>query len=235
MKKILVSILTVILCTTAVSVNAEEEETSLEDKINQVTNDYLSKLDVKSTHDLSYEETLVLLKEVDKLKNQDSNIIEQRRIDEANRFKQSRATWEHRGAIFVTGDSKFSGWAHGHAGIGTATVGSVIEAANAATGIVTFPNRVATYWSKKNSSILGVTGATSTNYSNAFIYANSKLGPNNYGFDPLNPNDFYCSELVYYAWKNQGYQLGPAVGLVAPSDLYRTSKTYVKVKYNAGF
>lgn len=106
MKKILPTILIVILCITAVPLNAEEKKKSLEKKINYLTEEYLSERNVKSTHDLSYEETVILMNEVDKLKNVDFNIIRQRQEDELNKYKQPRATWEHRGALFVTGDSK---------------------------------------------------------------------------------------------------------------------------------
>lgn len=139
------------------------------------------------------------------------------------------------GHIFVTGDSKTYGWPHGHAGIGTATVGATIEVANTSLGVVYRANRVTDYWSKKNSSIMGVVGSTSSNYTSAFTYANNRIGKA-YGFDPLNPNDFYCSELVFLAWKNAGITLyNHTIVFILLSSIYGAAKIYTVVKYGTGY
>lgn len=138
-----------------------------------------------------------------------------------------RADWSYKGYVFVTGDASTYGFEHGHAGIGTNVTGSVIEA-NKGYEVKIYKDRVAGYWSKHNSSIMGVRNASSTNYNTAYVFANSKIG--------LPSNGLYCSELVFLAWQKAGFNLNGQGGMiVSPESLYVDADTYTIIKYGTGY
>lgn len=234
MKKLLTVFITTLLLVLATSTPAfASNYETLEEKLNNTKEEFLSKHNCSNISELSYDELLDLFEIVDEIKNSDFEIIKDRERQEMQSNSRAIGVWKFKGYIFVTGDSTTSGWAHGHAGIGTATENTVIEA-NKNVGVVSLPDRISTYWGKKNSSVLAVKQAYTSDYTNAFVYANNRIGKQ-YGFDPLNPNDFYCSELVHLAWKNAGFTIGPAIGTVLPADLYTSSSTYSVQTYNAGY
>lgn len=138
------------------------------------------------------------------------------------------------GFVFVTGDAKTSSWSHGHAGIGSATPESVIEA-NPGDGVMFYHNRIASYWAKVNSSIMGVRGATSGHYFDAFQYANNQYGKP-YSLVPTDgSSSYYCSELVRDAWRHAGIKVASDNGWTYPSEIYRNYNTVAVKTYGSGY
>lgn len=94
---------------------------------------------------------------------------------------------------------------HGHAGIGYYDSDSVIEA-NPDVGVKLYANRISTYWMNcADGGIYSIHGAINHEYVIATDYVYNHIGYD-YGFLPI-VSDFYCSELVNYAWKEAGYDL----------------------------
>ncbi|SDZ31078.1 Permuted papain-like amidase enzyme, YaeF/YiiX, C92 family [Evansella caseinilytica] len=82
-------------------------------------------------------------------------------------------------------------------------------------------------WRTRYKTVAGynVKGATSTDYSKAGKYAESQIGkPYNFDFtDKKTTSSFYCSQLVWRAWKKQGYEIdGVSNGVVWPKDLTKS-------------
>ena len=212
------------------SVNASEQQTAedTESLIISTTESYLKEKGVNATAELSYEDIVLLNKKIDQIKENDPELID------LKNGVNTRAISEYRGYVFVTGDSKTSGWSHGHAGIGSATPESVIEA-NPGDGVKPYYNRIANYWSKVNSSIMAVRGATSTHYHNAFAYANSQYGKP-YGLDPFDGADsYFCSELVRDSWYNAGISVAGNTNWVFPHEIYQHANTIAVKKYGSGY
>lgn len=233
MKKTLTIILSVFLffITSTMIYAKEDTDETLEQQINSITEDYLLEKECSSIYDLSRDDLLEYLDLINKVRDSNIEVIRSKQQESITPFANSNV---YKGYIFVTGDSKTSYViVHGHAGIGAGTPGAVIEA-NRDDGVKIYYDRISSYWSKVNSSILGVINATSSNYTTAYNYACSKVGCD-YGFDALDSNDFYCSELVHLAWKQANYNIGPAVGLVLPLDLYVSPMVYVTKEYNDGY
>lgn len=81
-------------------------------------------------------------------------------------------------------------------------------------------NTVAGYW---------VLYADGTKYTAAANYAEAQLyEPYNWNFfDKWTTSSWYCSQLVWKSWYNQGYELdGQSNGAVPPVDLTKTNKVY---------
>lgn len=78
--------------------------------------------------------------------------------------------------------------------------------------------------------LLGVRGATTTNYKNAATFAQNQDGKGyNWEFTVrwLNTR-YYCSQLAWRAWDEQGYNFdGKTNGVIYPGDIYRSNLTYV--------
>lgn len=146
--------------------------------------------------------------------------------------KDYATSFDITGYIFLTMDSRTSGWRHGHAGIGYSAGGNVIEA-NPGDGVELYYDRVKDYWSKrKTGGIYSVKKAEYADYKKARNYAKSKLG-RKYGFNPFG-GDFYCSELVYYAWKEAGYNVASSRVWgtpILPSQIMNDGDTVKEVSF----
>ncbi|GAA0696211.1 hypothetical protein GCM10008904_00020 [Paraclostridium ghonii] len=127
------------------------------------------------------------------------------------------------GAILVTKDSKF-GELVGHAGIvynSTTTVESYTE-----NGVGTYPNTWNT--SCKNAYGLLVKDSSPQKDQDAANYAYKQVGkPYNWNFFNTETTDsFYCSQLVYKAYKDTtGIDLNYGGGIVTPVNLIQSDKT----------
>ena len=137
------------------------------------------------------------------------------------------------GYIFASLDSKTSGWNHGHAGIGYSAGGNVIES-NPNVGVKLYSNRVETYWANcQTGGIYSVNGASSSQYETAKNYAYNKIGCD-YNFNAFDTNSFYCSELVYYAWEEAGYNIASSRvwgTLILPSQIMNDGDTTLRVSF----
>lgn len=129
-----------------------------------------------------------------------------------------------KGVILVTKDGKF-GSLVGHAGI----------VYNSSTTVESFPDGgVATYsntWNTRYNTVYGATtsGTDSTQDASAADYAYGYRGTAyNWNFlDIETTARFYCSQLVYKAYKTKtGLNLNQGGGIVSPIDLIQSSNTY---------
>lgn len=226
---LLSSVLSVIL---GLSVNLfpayanEEDITDYEHEIERIVEKAKSDYSVSSISELPDEIQNKLLDEVDTLKQK---MIE----SDPSLIISPYFGGEYEGKIFVTRDSKTSGFAHGHAGIGARGTGEVIEA-NPGDGVKLYTNRINGYWKTVSASVMAVSGATTAIYSYASDYAYSKLGTP-YSLDVWDGTaGFYCSELVLCAWNSAGIPLlSGTQGF--PADIYASSKTITTLTYNGGF
>lgn len=136
------------------------------------------------------------------------------------------------GDILVTLKGKSSSsfaWAGGHAGIVSDVSGYVVESfgnKGDLNGVRHWPNDWATRYSHVRG--LWVSGANTTHYNNAAAYARSQIGkPYNYNFFNVSTtNSFYCSQLVWRAWYNQGWDLNDGLA-VWPVDLVESPHTII--------
>lgn len=134
------------------------------------------------------------------------------------------------GDILVTLDGASSGsltWAGGHAGV-VENSSYVIEAFGNKgdnNGVRRWPNNWTTRY--VHFKALKVSNASSTAYTNAKNVAVSHLNkPYNYNFfNVTTTSSFYCSQLAWRAWYNQGYDLNDG-GAVWPVDLIESPLTY---------
>ena len=86
----------------------------------------------------------------------------------------------------------------------------------------------------KNVTVLRVTSATSQNINSAVDFCKGQLGKS-YSIDfqkdtSSNENDWYCSELVWASYKNQGIDIevsGNGEPGITPRDIYNSSKTKI--------
>ncbi|MCC0648787.1 hypothetical protein C4097_06825 [Clostridioides difficile] len=134
------------------------------------------------------------------------------------------------GAILVTKDGKF-GKLIGHAGIvhtATTTVESFPEG-----GVKVYNNN----WRDRYNSVygLGVRKTTTAQDKTASTWAyNKRTLPYNWVIEqPELTNAFYCSQLVYKAYKSTaGVNLNYEGGAVFPYDLVKTGETYTSYTKN---
>jgi uncharacterized protein YycO len=136
------------------------------------------------------------------------------------------------GDILVTLDGTSSSsfaWAGGHAGVVSDVPGYVVESfgnKGSLNGVRHWPND----WATRYSNVYGlwVSGATDYNYAYAASYSRAQIGlPYNYNFfDIYTTSAFYCSQLVWRAWYNQGWDLNDG-GAVWPVDLVESPYTIV--------
>ena len=205
MKKIFVSIITLLIsfmCIIGEKINASTEESqTIEQQIEDLVNSYLNENNVEKIEDLDQQTVINLVNEVEAIKERDqSNFLDNSQIT------TYATSTTFTGYVFATLDSKTAGFPHGHAGIGGYASNSVIEA-NPGDGVKQYSNRVNGYWRTTSSGgIYGVKGASASKYQTATNYAQKQIGKA-YGFNPVSNGDFYCSELVFYAWESAGYDL----------------------------
>lgn len=223
----------VLLCFTLLLVSptaVKAENETLQETIDRITETYLNDVGKDDIADLSYEETKELMKLVDAVKEKDPVI----QREKARRSSTYAMNGDDVGNILVTGDEQTSSFAHGHAGICTPTRYETIEALNFDDGIQRIRDRMKTYWEKHNSSVLGVVGATTDDYLNAYGYASGKVGES-YDLTP-GTSGMYCSELVYYAWKSAGKPLYTHIGgFILPAAIYNSANTFVIRSYGTGY
>lgn len=91
-------------------------------------------------------------------------------------------------------------------------------------------------WNKSGAILLRPKNAGGK-YSAAASWAEKQEGkPYNWNFfDKTTTSKFYCSQLVWLAWKNQGIDTETGSfpnGVIAPADLVNSSNTYVVKKVN---
>jgi uncharacterized protein YycO len=137
------------------------------------------------------------------------------------------------GDILVTHGINSSVGLTGHAGIvsqwSTNTIESwpQINSPFGLEGVQWYPNNWGSY---ANTYGLGVTGATSSEYSNAAIYAQNQVGkPFNWIFgNKYLTSSYYCSQLVWRSWLEQGYNVdfAPWDTIVLPDELVWDGNTY---------
>jgi len=130
-------------------------------------------------------------------------------------------SWTGYGDILVSLEAKTDFWRHGHAAILSTTEDYVIEALPRP-GVV---HQSATkYWSTvDDDNQYYVKGAEDADYKKAVAYAKSQVG-DSYGLKTTldNSSVWYCSKLVYRAWKDAGFSIGTLdeyAGVVLPSSL----------------
>ena len=218
MTKLLVALLLIATSfTTPISANKEISSDEMQEQINAMEQKYMQEHDIKNHEDFTNEQILEL---VDLINEYKSNVYSNNDIAK----KQTRGLHYHSGDIFVTLDASKTFfedvvWDHGHAGIGGWIYGDVIEA-NPGDGVNYYNNRYGYWNSRKNGGVYKVRNAVDPEYETAMIYAEDRVGLS-YGFDATSDQDFYCSELVYYAWKDAGYDL----------DNNRIPGTFILPKY----
>ncbi len=127
----------------------------------------------------------------------------------------------------------------GHAGIvsnysSTYTVESFPEGDGRPDGVAHYPNN----WAIRYNKVKGmyVSGAQSSHYTEAGKAARSLIGkPYNWVFtDKTTYAKFYCSQLVWRAWINQGWDIDANYGsVVTPSDIINDAHTIAF--YSKGF
>lgn len=95
---------------------------------------------------------------------------------------------------------------------------------NGIDGVQKLPNL---WHTKRGAKLYRVRGAASWQYQKAAKYAEQQIGkPYNWDFSNRNRTDrFYCSQLVWRAWKEAGIDLSPGSGIISPQDLERSDKT----------
>lgn len=198
---------------------------------------YLNKNKVNKISELPKEELNKLLLESQKIKKVNNDIY-QSIISKNSRASTPFSNWDWTGKIFVTMDSRFLIFNHGHAGIASSTVNDTIEA-NPGDGVKKYRGSNYGYWDKKRCRTKhhgipgGVYGVLDSNWNQhlaAANFANEKIGTG-YGLWNDGDSTFYCSELVFRAWQQAGKTISysnPLWGyLVLPADIMLSPTTYL--------
>ena len=219
-----------VLANSASAISSSSEITQKE--IDEARESFLEKIGKTNPEDMTYDEFMQYKVIVDSIKSKDEELNE----IVQNEIMQPRTNVVRTGQIFVTGDSSTSSINHGHAGIGANSNNCVIEA-NPNVGVQKYYNRISGYWSRVNSSILKVRNASSSKYTQAYNFANSKIGrPYKNPVTGLPTNGYYCSELVYESWRSAGYYInGWGAGIIWPQSIYEDSDVVVVKRYGTGF
>ncbi|KOY67248.1 hydrolase [Clostridium sporogenes] len=126
------------------------------------------------------------------------------------------------GDILITPIGKYDSFT-GHAGIVCVDNQYTIEAYPMGKQVEGVQRRVNNWKDRYDKVILaGVNGADESHYRNAIKYAEEKIGLG-YNYNILNKwttNRFYCSQIVWRAWMEQGFDLDKDGGsAVLPNDL----------------
>lgn len=233
MKKLKILMILIVLSSSNMNIftiaHANDGYTPMENEIQNAISFVLKSNGVKELSDLSDEDTEALIDNINEIKSKHIDIREQ----EAKSSPSARSTSSYIGKLFLTTDSSTKDFPHGHAGIGHKDLNAVIES-NPGDGVRKYNGRIKSYWAKrKNSGIYGVRGASAAKYRNAFNYAEKRIGKK-YGFNPFDNNSFYCSELVFYAWKGQGYTINNGLlwgSIILPVHMMLDSDTYLVRKF----
>ena len=219
----------VLLCLTANNVlaatdqegNSQPTPEEVQEVINEIEAEYLAEKEVDKIENLALEEKVELINIIDDYKATlnrpvfEKNSPIMRSSNNAAMKTRSGHTeadlTSFSGDIFATMDASTVivgdvTWTHGHAGIGGFAYGSVIEARNPTAGVQLMSNRLNFWYGKANGGIYKVPAARNDKYLIATDYANDRVGQR-YGFNALDSGDWYCSELVYYAWDAAGFDL----------------------------
>ncbi|MFC7441124.1 YiiX/YebB-like N1pC/P60 family cysteine hydrolase [Laceyella putida] len=135
------------------------------------------------------------------------------------------------GEILVTLDGTSSGssaWAGGHAAVVSDVAGYTVESFGNK-GDLNGVRHWVNDWSTRYTKVKGlrVQGATGADYSYAASYNRQQIGkPYNYNFfNVTTTSSFYCSQLVWRAYYNRGYDLNDGLA-VWPVDLIESPLTY---------
>lgn len=234
MKKIkgnlIIPLLTIIIGTTMISTIHGNDIDGMEKEIQETIDMMLKTSNKKDMKDISKQDQEILVDKINEIKSHYIDI--EAEIKNAQPRGRS-ATYKHMGRLFLTLDASTKGFPHGHAGIGHQDVGKVIEA-NPGDGVKVDSGRMNKYWERrKNGGVYAVRKESARHYKGAFSYANNREGKR-YGFNSFDNHSFYCSELVFNAWKSQGYKLDhirPWGALILPLDLMVDSDTYLVQKF----
>ncbi|MBR8661792.1 YiiX/YebB-like N1pC/P60 family cysteine hydrolase, partial [Brevibacillus sp. NL20B1] len=128
------------------------------------------------------------------------------------------------GDILITFDNRTSGWNHGHAAIVRKNNDYIVEAWPD-DGVRVYKNN----WGKrfKTAYKYYVKGADEEDYVNAQKYAYSQLGkPYKLNVEKHFTKGFYCSQLVWKAWYEQGFDVDADGGfIVTPADIAESKLT----------
>lgn len=135
------------------------------------------------------------------------------------------------GDILVTLDGTSSGfeWAGGHTGIVSNMSGYVVESYGnqrlGSNGVRHWVNDWKTRYTKVKA--LWVDGAKANDYTYVAAYNREQIGKAyNYNFFNISTTDrFYCSQLVWRAWYNRGWDLNYGGSAVWPVDLIKSNHT----------
>ncbi len=146
-------------------------------------------------------------------------------------------TWENNGGTsYYKGDILISNVAksydvirHGHTALMSTIPNYVVEAVRS--GVQHNPASI--YWGQphiNDEELYYVKNAPDSAYLAAYQFAVAQVGePYNVyaGFE--NNTEWYCSKLVFKAWKSAGYNVGPLMGPVLPIDIAASPNT---IKYS---
>lgn len=218
-------VLSVFIGTTMVSTIHASDIDGMEKEIQETINMMLEASNQKDMIDLSKQDQEILVDKINEIKSRYIDI--EAEIKNAQPRERS-ATYKFMGRLFLTLDAFTKDFPHGHAGIGHEEVNAVLEA-NPGDGVKKYKNRINSYWKRrKNGGVYAVRKASARQYRGAFSYAKNRVGKK-YGFNPFDNNSFYCSELVFNAWKSQGYKLDHTRSwgaVIPPLYLMADSGTY---------
>jgi uncharacterized protein YycO len=140
--------------------------------------------------------------------------------------------WNGKGDILISYVAKTYGFAHGHAAVLSTTRDYVIESLPSP-GVV--HQSASKYWSTvSDEGQYYVKGASDYDYIEAANYAKSQVGDPYKLTTTLNDTtQWYCSKLVYQAWKAAGWQVGSLdqyTGFVLPESI---SADWDTIKYKS--
>lgn len=138
---------------------------------------------------------------------------------EISKYKTSK------GDILYTPDANVKGWLYvGHAAI-VYNSEETVEAWS--DGVKKMKNDWPAKWD--NMAAMWVSGAEGSDYNSVGNYAYRQIGkPYNYVvYDYEREDQFYCSQLVWRAWYNRGWDLDDNRFIIFPSDIYNDDDTVV--------
>ncbi|MBU8715344.1 MULTISPECIES: YiiX/YebB-like N1pC/P60 family cysteine hydrolase [Brevibacillus] len=160
--------------------------------------------------------------EIDSLKELKKNAPEKYKEIQDEQSKQKALASSGKmgtvGDILITYDNETSGWNHGHAAIVRKSNDYIVEAWPKE-GVRVYKNN----WGSRFDSAYKfyVKGADDSDFTNAQKYAYSQLGkPYQLNVQKHFTDAYYCSQLVWKAWYEQGFDVDADGGfLVTPADI----------------